>query len=56
MKVKTLIKKLSKYDENLDIEIYGCYASIGYIEKVRLGINKYENKKIVVLESDICTG
>ena len=59
MKVGELQKELSKYDKDMDIEIWGVYGSAGEIEKVCLGkkAEYYDGtQEVVVFESDICSG
>lgn len=55
MKVKTLIEELSKLDKELEVKIYGCYASEGDIEEIQECIDK-RNGVVCVIFSDICSG
>lgn len=50
MKVKELIKLLSKYDKERIILVSGAYASEGWIE----GIIEYKGE--LYIDSDICSG
>jgi len=56
MKINELLEKLNKIKNKkggeIDVQIRGIYSSVGEIEDVYF----YENRNVVVIESDIQSG